>query len=594
MKPKSQSKRIFFLAKPFWPRILGISLLIILLSAINQVYPLINKALVDLISTGQTSLFLIKRPTFVNLIILFLSFKLTATLINRLSIYGGSMLSSSLRHHLREIGFKHLLTLSVGFYNKHQSGNVMSKISRGTDGIRSIINSIGLHLLPSLVTGFISVLVVISFNWKIGLSAALMFVPFFYLRLLRFKANEKIEKRQNRIWDREYGHFWEVISNIRLVKTFTAENYEIGKLRRIITRLHHNNHLTEQTNNKGVVADLLVDVWTVALYGYIFYLGLSGSFTLGTVVLLVQYVEMIKQPLWNLSWIFWEVKYAQVGIRDYLKILDTKPDTVEIENPIHLTAPIGLVEFDNVWFKYKEKSGQDVFHSLSFNVSPGKTLALVGRSGVGKTTVAHLMVRFFDPDKGQIKIDNLDIRDLSFTSLRGSIGLVMQESYLFDDTIANNLRYGKPDATNEEMMVACQVANALEFINKLPKKLDTVIGERGVKLSGGQKQRLSIARTILKNPRILILDEATSSLDSHSEMLVQDALWKLIQGRTTIIIAHRLSTVQKADQILVLNKKKIAEQGTHQELLAKDGIYASLHHIQSGHLEKLKEWDLVS
>ena len=205
-----------------------------------------------------------------------------------------------------------------------------------------------------------------------------------------------------------------------------------------------------------------------------------------------------------------------------------------------------------------------------------------------------MMVRFFDPDKGRVLIDGVDLRDLSFDYLHNVTGLVMQESHLFDETIAENLRYGKPGATKEEMAIACKVAHADEFIKKLPKGIDTIIGERGVRLSGGQRQRLSIARTLLKNPRILILDEATSALDSHSEMLVQDALWKLIQGRTTIIIAHRLSTVQKADEIIVLDNKKIEEQGSHEQLLKKKGIYASLHLIQSGQMEKLKHWDLIS
>jgi len=234
-----------------------------------------------------------------------------------------------------------------------------------------------------------------------------------------------------------------------------------------------------------------------------------------------------------------------------------------------------------------------VFQDFSFNIKPGQTLALIGKSGVGKTTVAHLMVRFFDPDQGHIKIDNIDLRDMSLNYLRQNIGLVSQDNYLFDTSITDNLRYGLPSATIKQMRQACKAANALEFIDKLPKKLDTVIGERGIKLSSGQKQRLSIARTVLKNPKILILDEATSSLDSHSEKLVQDALWKLIKGRTAIIIAHRLSTIQKADQILVIDKKNIAEMGSHQELLAKKGLYYQLHQLQTTEPSKLKKWDIV-
>ncbi|MEK7064754.1 MAG: ABC transporter ATP-binding protein [Patescibacteria group bacterium] len=594
MKKRSDLARVFLLVRPFWGRIFGISLLIVVLSGLNQLWPLINRSFIDLISTGQTTFFLFRQTTFLNLVLLLLAAKLLSTIVNRTSVYASSLLGYRLLHYLREIGFGHLLELPVGYFDRNASGKVMNKLSRGTDGIRGIISNLGVNFLPGAATAVVSIVVVSSINWRIGLSAIAMFVPFFYLRLVRFKKLSKLEKRQNRVWDREYSHFWEVMSNIRLVKTFATERYELNKLRSVADKLTENKLKMEKISNQGVLADILIDIWTVAIYAYIFFLGLSQQITIGVVVLLVSYVEMIKQPLWNLNWIFWEVKYTMIGVRDYFKILDEKPKLIEINQPIHLPQIRGKVELKNVWFKYPEKSGQDVFRGISFAVEPGKTLALVGKSGVGKTTIAHLLVRFFDPDKGQIALDGVDLRDLSFDTLRLATGLVMQESHLFNETIAENLRYGKPTASREEMEIACQVANADEFIKKLPKGLDTVIGERGVRLSGGQKQRLSIARTVLKNPKVLILDEATSALDSHSEMLVQDALWKLIKGRTTIIIAHRLSTVQKADEIIVLDQKKIAEQGTHDELIKKHGIYSSLHLIQAGQMEKLKRWDLIS
>ena len=569
-------------------------MLLLVMSGLNQFFPLITRSLIDLISTGKTTFLFISKPTFLNLILLLFVIKIVLTIINRVSVYASSLLSSRLRQYLRGMGFRHLLELSISYYNKNASGKVMSKLSRGTDGIRSIISNFGINFLPGVFTALVSVVVVTSINWKIGLATVGMFIPFFFLRLQRYKELSGIEKKQNRIWDREYSHFWEAIGNIRLVKTFSAERLETAKFNRVSDRIYKNNLKMENIKNKGTTADILIDVWTMSIYAYIIFLGFNRQFTVGTVILMTQYIDMIKQPLWNLNWIFWEVKYAMIGIHDYLKILDQKPDLVEIDHPLTPSSVQGQIRFENVWFKYPEKSGQEVFRGVSFVVEPGKTLALVGRSGVGKTTIAHLMVRFFDPTQGKITIDGNDIRDLSFSYLYGVTGLVMQESHLYDETIADNLRYGKQNATREEMETACKVANADEFIKKLPKGIDTIIGERGIRLSGGQKQRLSIARTVLKNPKILILDEATSALDSHSEMLVQDALWKLIQGRTTIIIAHRLSTVQKADEIIVLDKKKIVEQGSHQELLKEKGIYYSLHQIQSGHMETLKHWDLIS
>ena len=470
----------------------------------------------------------------------------------------------------------------------------MNKLTRGTRNITSIITNVGMHFLPNTITAIISIIIVSSINLPLGIASISMFIPFFILRYHRFKKLEKVEKKSQKTWDKEYGHFWEVLTNIRLVKAFTAEKIELKKFYKTVKKLIGLQTDIEKIHNQGQLADVLIEIWTTAIVAYSFYLGLTGHFTIGTVILMIQYTQMIRQPLWNLSWVFWEMKFAQIGVKDYLKILDQKIDIKEIDSPVIPTKIKGEVSFNNVWFKYPDRAGQTVFKNINFKIQPGQTLALVGKSGAGKSTIAHLMVRFFDPDQGSIKIDNIDIRDLSLEFLRQNIGLVSQDSYLFDTTIAENLRYGLPTATTQQMRQACKAANALEFIDKLPKKLNTVIGERGVRLSGGQKQRLSIARTILKNPKILILDEATSSLDSYSEKLVQDALWKLIKGRTAIIIAHRLSTIRKADKILVLDKNKISEMGSHQELMQNKGLYYQLHQLQTTRSDKLKTWDIVS
>lgn len=563
------------------------------MSGINQIYPLIIRSLTDLITEGKTNFLFFEHPTFISLIILTLILRISGTILNRLSWYSSNLLKTKLLHHLREVAYKHLLNLSIGFYNQNQSGKTMNKLSRGTSNITSIITNVGMHFLPNVVTAIISIIIVSSINLPIGIASISMFVPFFMIRRLYFKELEKVEKKSQKTWDKEYSHFWEVLTNIRLVKAFTAEKMELNKFYKTVKKLIGLRTNMEKIHNKSNAADMLIEVWTTAIVAYSFYLGLTGHFTIGTVILMVQYIQMIREPLWNLSWVFWEMKFAKIGVKDYLKILDQKIDIKNIDLPITPDKIKGRVSFDKIWFKYPDKSGQKVFENISFNVPSGQTLALVGKSGVGKSTMAHLMVRFFDPDQGHIKIDGLDLRDMPLKFLRQNIGLVSQDSYLFDATMAENLKYGLPAATTRQMRQACKTANALEFIDKLPKKLNTIIGERGVRLSGGQQQRLSIARTILKNPKILILDEATSSLDSHSEKLVQDALWKLIKGRTAIIIAHRLSTIQKADKILVLDKKEIAEMGSHQELLAKKGLYYQLHQLQTTEPSKLKKWDIV-
>lgn len=594
MTSKNNFIRVFKIAKPFWGRLFGISLLILVLSVSKNVFPLITKSIFDIISKQPTSFFLFKNPSLINLLVLYIILKVCLTILNQASSYASSILKIKLGHHMRYLAFKHILTLSIDYFNKTQSGKIMSRVSRGVDGVRSIISNVGTQLIPSIVTSIVAVIIVMYFNFWIGFASISMFLPYWAVKYWRFKILSKIEKKQNKVWDRDYSHFWEVVSNIRIIKSFSSEHGELSKFRRVVAKLTGNSYKMEKINNQSVVGDVITDIWTFAIFAYIVLLGYNGTFTVGTMFLMWQYSQIIREPLYALTWIYWEVRHAEIGIRDYLKIIDQKPSLTEIDQPISLSHINGKIELSNVWFKYPEKGGQEVFKGLSFVVEPGKTLALVGHSGVGKTTIANLMTRFFDPDKGSIKIDGIDLRDLTFKSLRDNVGTVMQESFLFAESIAGNLRYAKPGASDEELEIACRVANAWEFIEKLPKKLNTLIGERGIRLSGGQKQRLSIARTVLKNPKILILDEATSALDSHSEMLVQDALWKLITGRTTIIIAHRLSTIQKADRIIVLDKKKVVESGTHAQLIKEKGIYASLSAIQSGNLSHLKRFDLVS
>ena len=349
MANNSELKRTIQLARPFWVRIFGVSLIILAISLLNQVSPLVNKSIIDLVSTGDTTFFLLKHPTIIQLIVLYLIIQVVSTLLNRFSMFAAGLLSQHLRHHLRFQAIRHLMNLSVSYFNKNQSGKIMNKVGRGVDGIRSIISNVGIHFLPSILTAIFSVIIVTRYNPYIGLAAVFMFVPYYFLRLWRYKSLEKIEKRQNKIWDRDYGHFYEVIGNIRLVKAFGSESHELGRLRQVIKKLLKNNYKIEEVNNKGVVADLFIDLCTVGMYGYVVYQGLIGSFTIGTIFLMWQYIKMIQEPLWNLSWIFLDIKYAQISIKDYLKILDTPPDLTETDNPLYLSNPRGDISFKNVW-----------------------------------------------------------------------------------------------------------------------------------------------------------------------------------------------------------------------------------------------------
>ncbi|HLL60792.1 MAG TPA: ABC transporter ATP-binding protein, partial [Candidatus Nitrosocosmicus sp.] len=338
---------------------------------------------------------------------------------------------------------------------------------------------------------------------------------------------------------------------------------------------------------------IILNLIMFGVFGYIIYYTFQGRFSLGEMTLLLQLANQARFPLFAMSFIIGQIQQAQAGSKDFFEVLDTKvtindkPDAVDLENVK------GNISFKNVDFAYKK--GEKVLHNISFNVNRGQKLALVGESGEGKSTIANLLLRFYEAEKGEIKIDNKNITDVTQNSLRSHIGVVFQETFLFSGTITENIMYGREGADKEDVVRVAKIANAHTFIESLPKGYDTEIGERGVKLSGGQKQRIAIARALLKDPPILIFDEATSSLDSKSEYEVQKALDKLMEGRTTIIIAHRLSTIRNVDHIIVLKNGKIAEQGSPKELEKKNGIYSELLSYQSGNFaneEKLKEYNL--
>ncbi|MFC1711373.1 ABC transporter ATP-binding protein [Patescibacteria group bacterium] len=585
----SQFTKIVSLAKPYW-KTLGIIIVFILFQAgLNQAEPFINRSIVDKVANALSQKAFFVPEEIIKLFAALLLVRFSRTIVKRVVNYFTNLFVYKLRFVLREKGFNHLMKLSVSYFDKTISGELMSKLDRGTAQITQIINNSGLFFIPSLITAIVGIVIVGLFYWPLAVWILLMFIPFTLISLWRFSKNRKLEKQEYKLYDTQYGHFWEAITSMRLIKSFIAEEFELRRLKGFHQKILNIRKTIERNWNIGSLADLFLEGWVWSVYVWVVIESFRGRFSLGTMVLLINYIDIIRWPLWELNWFFWEAKRAQIGARDYFKILQVKPDLKDSKKPKNILQVKGDIKFNQVSFSYKQ---EEVIKNISINIKSGSTVAFVGPSGSGKTTIVSLISRFYDVSSGKITLDGIDIKKLRQRDLRNSIGWVTQEAYLFADTIEENLRYGKADATLKEIEQACKMAHAHEFIKKLPHKYQTKIGERGIQLSGGQKQRVALARVILKNPPILILDEATSALDSVSEMLIAKALEKITKGRTTIIIAHRLSTAKNADNIFVMDGGELIEHGKHDDLIENDGLYASLFKIQAGKTKKLKNWNL--
>ena len=603
-------KRIFSYAKPYWRTLATLAVLIAIMAGLQQVSPFVSKQITDLLIdeglAGFNSILL--------LLLLVLVTKFIQTGLNRLTWFMTNIFVVKFEIHLKKIGFDHLMGLSLSYYNEQATGKVMSKLDRGVNRIINIVNNSGMHFLPSVTSALISFIIAVNYEWRLAFLIILGFVPYIAINRWRFKKNNELERQEYKLYDNQYSHFWEVLNSMSLIKAFRAEGYERQRLQTFFKKYMAIRQEMEANTNKAVAGDFFLELMLWGMYAYIVWLTWQGQLTVGTLVMLVSLIQLMREPLWQLNWIFWEIKRAQVGAKDFFKIMDVDQNIPDPKKPVKLKNVRGKFVFDNVSFVYrhedwskmklkstlkKESTGSStrknlpVLKDVSFTIDPGKMTALVGPSGAGKTTIASLLLRFFDPDQGKILLDGVNIKQLSKQELRSYIGLVSQDSSLFATSIAENLRYAKPSATKSEMMAACKIAYADKFISQLPNGLETEIGERGVKLSGGQRQRLSIARTVLANPKIIILDEATSSLDSESELYIQRALKKLLKNKTSVVIAHRLSTIQQADKIIVLKDQEVLEEGTHQELLKNKKLYSQLFNIQAGQTKLLKEWGLV-
>jgi ATP-binding cassette, subfamily B, bacterial len=482
-------------------------------------------------------------------------------------------------HDLRRTLYQHIQRLSLAYHDTKQTGDLISRVTSDIDAIQSFITSglLGAFVNTLTLLGMVGVMFYI--NWRftlIALSVApiLFLVVYVYTRRIK-KAARDVRKKEGEV----ISVIQEVLSSIRVVKAFAREDYEQKRLEE-----ESLESVEVALKARGIKAKLspMVDILVAAGTSLVLWFGarmvLDGSLSAGSLVVVIFYLGKMYKPMQELSKMTDAYTKAVVGYERIREVLDTRREVKDLPGARPAPELKGEIEFEHVSFHYEPD--RPVLKDVSFHIKPGEVAALVGPTGAGKTTIISLIPRFYDPVSGVVKIDGTDVRAFQQKSLRQQISFVLQETVLFYGSIWSNIAYGKPDASREEILRAAELANAREFIEKMPKGYDTIVGERGVTLSGGQRQRIAIARAVIRNTPILVLDEPSSGLDAASERLVFDALDKLMEGKTSIVIAHRLSTIRRADVIFALDQGQIVERGTHEELLHKRGLYAGLHALQ--------------
>lgn len=493
--------------------------------------------------------------------------------------YYGHIMGASIERDMRNEIFSHYQKLSFAFYDNQKVGHLLSRITADLFDISELLHHGPEDLVISIIKFVGAFTILVFINVRLAL-AAFFFVPFLILYAIYFNKKMKKAFRENRARIADINtQIEDSLSGIRVVKSFANEKVEMKKFRQGNERFVNSKKLSYKymgTYNSGMGAFTTLITISVLLTGA-FYLT-KGAMPVEDLVTVLLYINNFTDPVKKLITFTEQFQNGYSGYSRFLEIMAVAPDIQGAPEAKEVNDVKGAIDFENVSFAY-EGTQEKVLSHVNLKVKAGEYVALVGSSGAGKTTLCSLIPRFYDVTEGSVLLDGEDIRNLKLQSLRNQIGIVQQDVYLFAGTVMENIRYGKPDATDEEVIRAAKAANAHEFITELEQGYDTDIGQRGVKLSGGQKQRLSIARVFLKNPPILIFDEATSALDNESEKIVQQSLENLAKDRTTFVIAHRLSTIRKAQRILVLTEDGIAEEGTHEELMKKEGIYSSLYQL---------------
>ncbi len=492
----------------------------------------------------------------------------------------GHVMGAKIEYDMRAEIFGHYQKLSFSFFNNQKVGQLMSRITSDLFDISELLHHGPEDLVISVIKIVGSFIILMNIDVKLTM-VAFAFVPIMLVYALYFNRRMKRAFKRNRVKIAEINsQIEDNLSGIRVVKSFANEEVELGKFEEgnqgfLAAKKNSYVYMAGYHSGLGALTTLITIVVLVA--GAV--LITHGQVDVADLITFLLYINTFTEPVKKLINFTEQFQNGYTGYERFMEMMAIDPDIADKPGAVQLKHVKGDISFDNVSFHYEENT-ETVLNHINLEVKAGSYMALVGSSGAGKSTLCSLIPRFYDVTSGAVKIDGQDIRDVTLKSLRDQIGIVQQDVYLFAGTVMDNIRYGRPGATREEAIMAAKSANAHEFIMALPEGYDTDIGQRGVKLSGGQKQRLSIARVFLKNPPILIFDEATSALDNESEKVVQESLEKLAKNRTTFVIAHRLSTIRNAQKILVLTDTGIEEEGTHKELLEKEGIYAKLYQMQ--------------
>ncbi len=575
LKPVKHIYKILASARQLWSYYILISILTILSSITMLLLPLFSGWAIDEIHKGTSA----SISYVVVLAILIFVMDVAGNFLNNINGYLGDQMAAKLQRLLSNRYYEHLLTLPQRYFDTELSGKIINRLNRSINQITNFMNMLSNNFLQFIFSTVFALVIVAFYSWPVALMLFSLYPVYIYLTIRTSDKWQKYQAEKNTNIDIASGRFTEAIGQIKVVKSFIQEKRELSFFDKHLTKMVNiNKPQSHYWHERDVRRRLFLNVVFLMVYLYIFVTAAKGLLTPGQAVALILYAQQIRIPIFTISFLVDNTQKAIADSRDYFEIMAIEPQISDRPGSQKLEVPKGEIIFDQVNFGYDAK--QPVLKEINLTVRPDTKIALVGESGEGKTTLTNLLLRLYEPTTGHILIDDQDINSVTQSSLRENIGIVFQDPALFSGTIRENIGYANPKASDQAIIAAAKAANADEFIDKFDKGYDTEIGERGLKLSGGQKQRIAIARALLKNAPILILDEATSSLDSRSEAMVQEALRHLMRGRTTIIIAHRLSTIQHVDQIITLKGGQIDEVGSPDDLAKSGGIYDQLLKLQ--------------